>query len=209
MFTGLVEDLGLVRHCHPKDAGMELVVASPLFADLSLGHSVAINGACLTVAGRHGADCAFQVGPETLRRTNLAELGPGDRVNLERALRLADRLGGHFVQGHVDGTGSIIERRLEGEWQTIWFRCPADLIAQMVAKGSVAVDGVSLTLVEVLEDCCSIALIPQTLQRTTLGFKVVGDRVNIETDILGKYVARLLRAAGHQQTLPAEPSDQS
>src|SRR5262249_15335779 len=130
--------------------------------------------------------------PETLERTNLGELVAGDRLNLERALRLTDRLGGHFVQGHVDGTGRIAERQRQGEGETVWFTCSSALTRLMVAKGSIAVDGVSLTLVDVTADRFSIMLIPHTLANTTLGVKQVGATVNLEVDILAKYVAKFL-----------------
>src|SRR5438270_979645 len=144
MFTGLVEALGTVARVAPDGAGgHELVIAAPWAAELTLGESVAVNGACLTVVERSRDDFRVQAGPETLRRTNLGELIPGDRVNLERALRLGDRLGGHLVQGHVDGLGRIAEKIRQRDWELIWFDCPAELAAQMVPKGSVAVDGVS------------------------------------------------------------------
>lgn len=196
MFTGLVEALGTVRRVEPDDAGRALVVAAPFAAELALGESVAINGACLTVVDRNNETCRFQAGPETLRRTNLGDLVPGDRVNLERALRAGDRLGGHFVQGHIDGVGRVAERVRQGEWETFWFVCPAELAAQMVPKGSVAVDGVSLTLVDVAADRFSIALIPHTLAHTTLGYKRAGAAVNLETDLLAKYVWKCLRGGG-------------
>jgi riboflavin synthase len=189
MFTGLVEALGSVRDLVADGAGCRLTVAAPqIAAELALGESVAVNGACLTVVAHDAQTCSFQLAPETLRRTNLGELCPGDRVNLERALRLSDRLGGHLVQGHVDGLGHIAERRTEGDWLTVWFTCPPELAAQMVSKGSVTVDGVSLTVVDVGPDRFSVALIPHTLAHTTLGFKDVGAAVNVETDLLGKYM---------------------
>jgi riboflavin synthase len=126
----------------------------------------------------------------------LAELAVGDRVNLERALRLGDRLGGHLVQGHVDGIGRIAERRREGEWETVWFRCPPELAAQMAPKGSIAVDGISLTLVEATSDQFSVMLIPHTLANTTLGFKRPGASVNLETDLLAKYVWKCVHGGG-------------
>jgi riboflavin synthase len=194
MFTGLVEALGTVDRLTPEGAGRRLTVRAPDVAGgLTLGESVAINGACLTVVEYDAASFAFQAGPETLARTNLGDLRPGDRVNLERSLRVGDRLGGHLVQGHVDGVGAVDERRPEGEWLTVWFRCPPALTAEMVSKGSVAVDGVSLTLVDVTADRFSVALIPHTLAMTTLGFKRPGDAVNLETDVLGKYVVKYLR----------------
>src|SRR5437660_11243636 len=141
MFTGLVEALAPVERVEVEGDGRALVVAAPFAAELALGESVAVNGACLTVVAGGARTCRFQAGPETLRRTNLGELKPGDRVNLERALRVGDRLGGHQVQGHIDGVGRVERRLVEGEWVTVWFRCPVELVAQMVPKGSVAVDG--------------------------------------------------------------------
>jgi riboflavin synthase len=193
MFTGLVETLATVQRVDTEAAGRRLVIDTPPIAPTAkIGDSVAVNGACLTVVVRDGNLLHFQAGPETLRRTNLGELQVGDRVNLERPLCLADRLGGHMVQGHVDGMGHIADRQRQGDWETVWFTCPTELTVQMVPKGSVAVDGVSLTLVDVTADRFSIALIPHTLAQTTLGFKPVGATVNIETDILAKYVAKLV-----------------
>jgi riboflavin synthase len=194
MFTGLVEALGVVRELAFDGAGCRLSVAEPSLAPgLALGESVAVNGACLTVVARDAATFAFQVGPETLRRTNLGALQVGDRVNLERSLRVGDRLGGHLVQGHIDGVGTVAERLPQGEWDTVWFACPRELAAQMVPKGSVAVDGVSLTLVDVGPERFSVALIPHTLAHTTLGFKGPGAAVNLETDLLAKYVWKALK----------------
>lgn len=193
MFTGLVESLGIVRDLVPDGAGRRLTVSAPDIApELVLGESVAVNGACLTVVAFDIQTCCFQLAPETLHRTNLGELRPGDRVNLERALRLSDRLGGHLVQGHIDGVGHVAERLTEGDWVTVWFTCPPNLAAQMVSKGSVTVDGVSLTLVDVGTDRFSVALIPHTLEHTTLGFKGPGAAVNLETDLIGKYVWKCL-----------------
>ena len=161
-----------------------------------IGDSVAVNGACLTVVERRADTIAFQAGPETLLRTNLGDLKAGERVNLERALRVGDKLGGHFVQGHVDGLGRIAERLRQGDWELVWFACPADLTRQMVPKGSVAVDGISLTIVDVTADRFSVALIPHTLAQTTLGFKQSGASVNLETDLLAKYVWKCLHGGG-------------
>src|SRR5258708_6459554 len=194
MFTGLVETLGSVLRIEVAGVGRQLTVVAPTIApELALGESVAINGACLTVVAHDRETCRFQAGPETLARTNLGELANGDRVNLERALRVGDRLGGHLVQGHVDGVALIAERLRQGEWEIVWFQCPAELAAQMVSKGSVAVDGVSLTLVDVTADRFSVALIPHTLAQTTLGFKQPGAVVNLETDLLAKYVWKCLQ----------------
>jgi riboflavin synthase len=194
MFTGLIEVLGTVQRIDADGAGQNLVVAAPkLASELTIGDSVAVNGACLTVVERDDRTCRFHVRPETLTRTNLGELAAGDRVNLERSLRLSDRLGGHLVQGHVDGLGRIAERRRQGDWETVWFSCPPQLAAQMVSKGSVAVDGISLTLVDVTADRFSVALIPHTLASTTLGFKQPGAAVNLETDLLAKYAWKCLQ----------------
>ena len=195
MFTGLVEALGTVRRIDSDGAGRTLLIGVPQFAgELALGESVAVNGTCLTVVAHDTATRRLEVGPETLRRTNLGELRVGDRVNLERSLRVGDRLGGHWVQGHIDGVGRIERRAPDGPWLGVWFSCPPELAAQMVPKGSVAVDGVSLTLVEVTAGGFSVALIPHTLDHTTLGFKRPGDAVNLETDILAKYVWKCLEA---------------
>jgi riboflavin synthase len=203
MFTGLVETLGTLEALTPEGAGTRLTVRAPEIAgQLVLGESVAVNGACLTVVANDSSSFAFQAGPETLARTNLGALRPGDRVNLERSLRVGDRLGGHLVQGHVDAVGAVDKRQPDGEWLTVWFRCPPALTAEMVSKGSVAVDGVSLTLVEVGTDRFSVALIPHTLAQTTLGFKQPGDAVNIETDVLGKYVVKSLRLLNSSKAAP-------
>jgi riboflavin synthase len=205
MFTGLVEALGTVQRINTAGAGKHLIIAEPTLApDLGMGESVAVNGACLTVVERGAETFRFEAGPETLQRTNLGALASGDRVNLERALRLGDRLGGHLVQGHVDGLGRIAERRRQGEWELVWFDCPAELAAQMVSKGSVAVDGVSLTLVDVTAGAFSVALIPHTLEKTTLGFKQPGAAVNLETDLLAKYVWKCLRGGTSKERMKDE-----
>jgi riboflavin synthase len=203
MFTGLIEALGTIHQIHAAGAGKTLTVATPaLAAELAIGGSVAINGACLTVVERDAGTFSVQAGPETLGRTNLGQLAPGDVVNLERALRMGDRLGGHLVQGHIDGVGSVAERTRHADWEFFWFRCPGELAAQMVPKGSVAVDGVSLTLVDVSAERFSVALIPHTLANTTLGFKQPGALVNLETDLLAKYVWKCIRGgAVTQETL--------
>lgn len=203
MFTGLVAGVGRVTASRAEGAGRRLVVASDLVADAVLGESICVGGCCLSVVshaaaagahgGEHGAATAeFQLGPETLSRTTLGALGPGSRVNLERSLRLSDRLGGHLVTGHVDATGRLLTREVDGDWVTCRFSAPPALAAQLAAKGSVAVDGVSLTVVEAAADSFTVALIPHTLAETTLGSLAVGDAVNLESDLICKYVARLL-----------------
>ncbi len=200
MFTGLVEARGTVAAINPEDAGVRLSVAVPV-AMLSdetrsacrIGDSVAINGCCLTVTEIDGEHWSFQAGPETLAKTNLGGLQPGDAVNLERPLRANGELGGHFVQGHVDGVATVDAMDSDGEWVTMWFRLSPDLAKFLVPKGSITVDGISLTVVNAEPDRFSVALIPHTLDVTTLGIRKVGDRVNIETDILAKYVDRLFQ----------------
>jgi riboflavin synthase len=196
MFTGLVQVLGTVDRVQGDGHGGRLLrVREPRIAPhLTLGESVAVNGACLTVVERAGEAFDFQAGPETLARTNLGELHAGDRVNLERALRVGDALGGHFVTGHVDCVGRIAERVPNGDWQTVWFEFPAEFDELLVAKGSVAVDGVSLTVVDVLPGQLSFMLIPHTLANTTLGLKPVGAAVNLEFDLLAKHVRKLFQS---------------
>jgi riboflavin synthase len=193
MFTGLIEALGTIAELRPEGPGLRLVIdATHVAEDAVIGDSIAVNGCCLTVVARSGNLLSFEAGSETLSRTNLGRLTIGSRVNLERSLRAGDRLGGHFVTGHIDALGSLAERRDEGPWSFLSFRVPSELTRQMASKGSVAVDGVSLTLVEVTDDTFSVALIPHTLAVTTLGGLAVGDGVNIETDLLAKYVQRQL-----------------
>ena len=193
MFTGLVESLGAVVAVVPEPPGVRLVVEAPVIAaDAALGDSVCISGCCLSVVRLDGDRLEFQLGPETLARTTLGGLAAGGRVNLERSLRLSDRLGGHLVTGHVDGVGRLAHRRDEGEWTTCRFAAAPALLAQMASKGSVAIDGVSLTIVDVDSGGFGVALIPHTLGGTTLGGLAVGDAVNLETDLVFKYVARWL-----------------
>lgn len=197
MFTGLVEARGIVHATESEASGRRLTIAAPDSLNdgtCRVGDSVAINGCCLTVVAIDGARWSFQAGAETLSKTNLGELCSGDPVNLERPLPANGRLGGHLVQGHVDGVGTVEFVERDGEWTTMRFRLASDLAAQLVPKGSVAIDGVSLTVVDAESDRFSVALIPHTLQATTLGIRRPGDRVNIETDILGKYVLRALAA---------------
>lgn len=173
--------------------GRRFGVAEPGFApSLTVGESVAVSGACMTVVDR-GADWfVFEAGPESLARTTLGRITPGDRVNLERALRAGDLLGGHFVSGHVDGTGTILERIASGDWETVWFSCPGEQAELLVEKGSIAVDGVSLTVVDALANRFSVMLIPHTRMNTTLGEKAIGAAVNLEFDLLAKHVRKLV-----------------
>ena len=195
MFTGLVQSLATVRAASDDGhGGRNLTVHDPALAPLlALGESVAVNGVCLTVVRSDSESFDFQIGPETVARTTLGSLHPGDRVNLERALRVGDRLGGHFVTGHVDCVGRVLSRAVEGEWETVWFGYHKEFDDLLVVKGSVAVDGVSLTLVAVEKTKFSVMLIPHTLSNTTLGARQVSDAVNLEFDLLAKHVQKQLR----------------
>lgn len=199
MFTGLVEGRGVVAAMSADGSGIDLVISPPrdlpVDGTAQIGESIAINGCCLTVVALDEDRWVFQAGEETLSKTTLGRLRVGDPVNLERSLPVNGRLGGHFVQGHVDGRGAVRALTVDGEWTHMAIEVPPPLARQMVPKGSVAVDGVSLTLVEVEPDWFSVSLIPHTLQVTTLGLRKVGDAVNIETDILGKYVLKFLEDA--------------
>ena len=195
MFTGLVEDTGIVEGVKPGADSLVLAIRPGRLqvAELAIGESVAIDGVCLTVTERIEGAFTVTAVSETLRRTTLGVCAPGGRVNLERAMRLGDRLGGHMVQGHVDGVGMLGGRRPVGDGLEIEVRAPAPLMRYVVEKGSIAVDGVSLTVARLLdEDAFAIALIPHTAAATTLGDKPVGGRVNLEVDMIAKYVERLL-----------------
>jgi riboflavin synthase len=195
VFTGLVAGLGRVERIVEANGGRRLTIISPELTSsepLLIGESVAVNGCCLTVTAAKGELFEVQVGPETLARTNLGSKEAGDLVNLERALKVGDRLGGHFVQGHIDTTAVLSDRREAGEWEFVEFSIEPSWTSFLVPKGSIAVDGVSLTLVDVWPDAFSVMLIPHTLAMTTLGNTRPGDRVNIEVDILAKHVQKLL-----------------
>jgi riboflavin synthase len=195
MFTGIIEAIGSIREWAPRGAGAVAGIDAPsLAAALRPGDSIAVDGACLTVTGLRGDAFSCDLSPETLSRTTLGRLRLGSQVNLERPLRLGDRLGGHLVTGHVDGLGEILQRTAQGDAELIRIGFPQALASLMVVKGSIAVDGISLTIAELDEDRFAVAVIPYTLRQTTLGSKRVGDRVNLEADILGKHVARLLEA---------------
>jgi riboflavin synthase len=192
VFTGIIEELGEVVAVQSQDDSAVLVVRASLVAnDVAHGASVAVNGVCLTVVGAAGARLSFDVMAETLKRSVIGSLRPGERVNLERAVRAEGRLDGHIVQGHVDGTGVLISRTPGEAWDLVRFGMPADLARYVAEKGSIAVDGVSLTVTSVGNDWFEVGLIPETLRATTLGAKQPGDPVNLEVDVLAKYVARL------------------
>ena len=196
MFTGLVRERGRVRSSTPRDEGRRFTLeASPeLVEELEVGASIAVSGVCLTVVERGGSELAVDLAPETLRRTTLGALEPGDAVNLEPPLRLGDPLGGHWVQGHVDGTVAVVGRRDLGDDRELAFDLPRAFARFVVEKGSVALDGVSLTVAGVGDDRFAVALIPHTLAVTTLSSLVPGERVNLELDVLAKYVVQATEA---------------
>lgn len=200
MFTGIVEEIGeVVEVAGRGDAAVLRILASTVATDAVHGASIAVNGVCLTVVGREPTDAgtfelAFDVMGETLDRSVIGELSPGDQVNLERGVRVGGRLDGHIVQGHVDGTGTVESRKPASEWETFRFRLPAELERYVAEKGSIAVHGVSLTVTEVGEGFFEVGLIPETLRATNLGRRQIGDRVNLEVDVLAKYTERLLSA---------------
>jgi riboflavin synthase len=189
VFTGLVQDLGEITAADASGAGVRLTIASRL--ELAEGDSVAVNGVCLTATAIADGAFSADVMNETLRRSSLAGAEAGRRVNLELPLRAADRLGGHFVQGHVDGVGGIWDLRDDGFAQVITVGVPADLMRYVVEKGSIAIDGVSLTVSALGDDWLQVSLIPETLERTILGDVQVGQPVNLEVDVLAKYIERL------------------
>jgi riboflavin synthase len=192
VFTGIVEELGDVLAITELVDAARLTVAGPkVTSDARHGDSISVNGVCLTVVEVSGGAFTADVMRETLDRSTLGKLAPGDRVNLERAAALGDRLGGHLVQGHVDGTGMVVDRQRAEHWEVVRFAMPPQLARYVVAKGSIAVDGVSLTVVDVTDAEFTVSLIPTTLELTTLGHRRTGDLVNLEVDVVAKYVERL------------------
>jgi riboflavin synthase len=191
MFTGLVEIFGTITGIKNIGSSMVLSVKPLSEFEVQLGDSVAVNGVCLTVT-KHNGDLAFDVSPETLKSTSLGELQISAKVNLERALRLSDRLGGHIVSGHVDGMGTVRDKKQVGEYTFFTFDSPPEILKYIVKKGSIAIDGISLTVVDLDHRSFSVAIIPHTLASTNLGDKGIGHRVNLEADIIGKYVEKLL-----------------
>lgn len=213
MFTGIVEELGRVDAITDLGDSIRLTIRGPkVLSDAAHGDSIAVNGCCLTVAGQTAQTFDADVMAESLDRTSLGDLAVGDPVNLERAMPAGARLGGHIVQGHVDGTGRILDRTPSDNWEVVRISLDADIAKYLVDKGSITVDGTSLTVVEVVDapssgtgqPWFSVSLIPTTLEETTLGAKVPGDRVNLEVDILAKYVERLLGHSLAQQEGEAE-----
>ena len=211
MFTGIVEELGRVVRLETVEDSARLTVEAPTVTqDVSLGDSVSVNGCCLTVTALHGSTFTADLMAETLTRTTLGSQAPGDPVNLERALRASDRLGGHIVQGHVDATAEVLDHHRGEHWDLLRIGLPQEIARYVAVKGSVALDGVSLTVVDVVDASdvapvpgagasLSVGLIPETLRRTTLGSRRPGERVNLEVDVLAKYAERLLGARPSQE----------
>jgi riboflavin synthase len=195
MFTGIVAELGEVAGIEHRGDAAQLTIRGST-QDVSLGESIAVNGVCLTVTGIIGGTFTADVMGETLARSGLGALTPGAPVNLERSVRLADRLGGHLVQGHVDATGTVISRSPAAHWDQVGISLPAGISRYVVHKGSIAVDGVSLTVSALGHTWFEVSLIPETLKRTTLGTRQPGDTVNLEVDVIAKYVERLLNGNG-------------
>ena len=208
MFTGIVEELGTVEQVDDRGDALRLAIRSPgVLADTLAGDSISVNGCCLTVVEHDGAVWSTDVMQETLDKTSLRGVAPGERVNLERAVTVDKRLGGHIVQGHVDGVGEIRRREPSEHWELVEIGLPPGLGRYLVDKGSITVDGISLTVVSTGStteggDAFTVSLIPETLARTTLGARAVGDRVNLEVDVLAKYVEKLLGRAEH--SLPSK-----
>jgi len=202
MFTGLIEATGKLVGRTPTDGGLRLRVASSLGPELALGDSLAVNGVCLTVVALEGKEILTEVGPETLRVTTLGSLTPGTVVNLERPVRADGRLGGHFVQGHVDAVGVVDTRRSQAEFEWITIGFPATLAPYLVLKGSIAVDGISLTIAGLGDDRFDVQIVPFTLAHTNLQAVRVRDRVNLECDLVGKYVVRAAEVAGLARLSP-------
>ncbi|TWT68135.1 riboflavin synthase [Crateriforma conspicua] len=208
MFTGIVESLGRIAKITDQPPGKLFSIdAGELAKGAAIGDSVAINGCCLTVVAIDGGVLGFEAGEETLSRTNLGAQEVGSRVNLERALAVGDRLGGHYVTGHVDELGTLLDRREDPPWAFLRFGVSKKLSSQIADKGSIAIDGVSLTVVDADPDSFTVALIPHTLDVTTLGFRNVGDKVNLESDVLAKYVQRSLITGVKGPDVPGESSD--
>jgi len=194
MFSGIINAIGQVRECRQTPGGQTLVIHAPdYWRDVEPGSSIAIDGVCLTLTRADRADAHFDVIAETLRRTTLGRLQPGHGVNLQKSLSVGDRIDGHFVQGHVDAVATIIRVEKSPRESVLWFAMDVVAMATIIPKGSVAIDGISLTIAEVSGDSFSVALIPTTLECTTIGKKAINDRVNVETDILARTVVHYLK----------------
>ncbi len=205
MFTGIVEELGVVTNVEQLTDAARVTVRGPLVtSDARHGESIAVNGVCLTVADTGDGVFSADVMAETLRRSSLAGVAPGTPVNLERAVRVSDRLGGHLVQGHVDGTAEVLHISPDTHWTVVRLSLPDGLARYVVEKGSITVDGVSLTVSAVAEGWFEVSLIPTTLSATTLGARAVGDAVNLEVDVMAKYVEKLLLAGVRPAAAPSE-----
>jgi riboflavin synthase len=204
MFTGLIQDVGKIQSIEPAQGGARLTISTRLdLATVKIGDSVSVEGVCLTVVRMSGITFTVEVSPETLRRSTLSAAGQGHPVNLETALRMSDPLGGHLVSGHVDGTGEVLEAVPEGNSWRYRFRVPREIGRYLVEKGSVAVDGISLTVAECGDEEFSASVIPHTAESTTLGKKKPGDRVNLENDIIAKYVEKFLRQKKDPEKQPS------
>ncbi len=195
MFTGIVEELGRVAKLEPQTDAMRISITGPLVvSDSEIGDSISVNGVCLTVTSKTADGFSADVMQETLNRSSLGQLVAGDPVNLERPVTLATRLGGHLVQGHVDGLGEVTNRVISQNWEVLTIKPPKDLLKYIVEKGSITVDGTSLTVASVDAEVFTVSLIPETLVKTTLGIREVGHRVNLEVDVMAKYVEKLIEA---------------
>ncbi len=193
IFTGIIEEIGILKRINRASRSFQIEIeASKVLEDVKLGDSIAINGVCLTVTSFNATSFTADVMPETVDHTNLKHLYPGSQVNLERALRIGDRLGGHLVQGHVDAVGTILQKQKLDIAIIYRIQAPVDLLQYIVPKGSIAIDGISLTVVDVFPDSFTVSLIPHTAHLTILGKKSPGDSVNLESDIIGRYVKRLM-----------------
>ena len=193
MFTGIIEELGSVKDLRREAVGARLAISASVVLDgTAIGDSICVNGVCLTVVALGKTEFSADVANETLKVTNLGDLKVGQKVNLERALRLSAKIGGHLVTGHVDATGRVREKRQEGNSWRMFFDAPANVLRYVIKKGSIAIDGISLTVADLDSSGFSIAMIPHTAKMTTLGFKSPGESVNLETDVIGKYVEKLL-----------------
>ncbi len=203
MFTGIIEEIGTVNNTNMAGGSGELKIAARLILDdAKLGDSIAVNGVCLTITRINGSEISFDVSAETLRRSNLGILKRGNRVNLERALAADGRFGGHMVSGHIDDTGTLIKKRDEGNAIIFTFQAPPGIMHYLIEKGSIAIDGISLTVTNLDNDCFSVAVIPHSLAQTTLGNCRIGAVVNLENDLMAKYIEKLTQSPNYENSNP-------